>query len=308
MSTRLFSYEDREEIARLTAALEAERSKADARGEMLAESQYAVKLLQSDRDALLARAEKAEGRAQQFERDWYDAKAEFGAASARFATTIAAREQEIAALRTRLRRDMVAGLSARRALSSGTPVIELLRKAIEAYTTEGQDDGPNDGPEEKALAELLAAIDDFNGSHRAVGAKWLRVMAAVPAFLSASADQVRALRVAWEAFESAEYTESGDGPGLFEPAERKPVAGWEIGHVPGYSARRAAPILRRGPVCVRATESGWEMIAESDEDDIESIQITSETAPSLESAQLAAEDALRAIADQIYAALRGGQP
>ena len=80
MSTRLFSYEDREEIARLTAALEAERSKADARSAMLAESQYAVKLLQSDRAALLVRAEKAEIKAQQFERDWHDAKAEFGVA------------------------------------------------------------------------------------------------------------------------------------------------------------------------------------------------------------------------------------
>ena len=88
-----------------------------------------------------------------------------------------------------------------------------------------------------------------------------------------------------------------------EPAERKPVAGWEVGHVPGYSARRAAPILRRGPICVRATESGWEMIAESDEDDVESIQITSDSAASLEAAQLAAEDALRAIADQINGVL-----
>lgn len=93
-----------------------------------------------------------------------------------------------------------------------------------------------------------------------------------------------------------------------EPAERKPVAGWEVGHVPGYSARRAAPILRRGPICVRATEIGWEMIAESDEDGVESIQITSESAASLEAAQLAAEDALRAIADQINGVLRGGQP
>ena len=184
-----------------------------------------------------------------------------------------------------------------------------LRKAIEAYTAEGPDDGPNDGPEEKALVELLDAIQAFDESPRAVGEKWRRIMAAVPVFLSASADQVRDLRVAWEAFEAAGYTESGDGPGLFdgnEPAERKPVAGWEVGHVPGYSARRAAPILRRGPICVRATEIGWEMIAESDEDDVESIQITSDSAASLEAAQLAAEDALRAIADQIYAALRGG--
>ena len=100
-----------------------------------------------------------------------------------------------------------------------------LRKAIEAYTAEGPDDGPNDGPEEKALVELLDAIQAFDESPRAVGEKWRRIMAAVPVFLSASADQVRDLRVAWEAFEAAGYTESGGGPGLFdgnEPAERKP--------------------------------------------------------------------------------------
>lgn len=87
-------------------------------------------------------------------------------------------------------------------------------------------------------------------------------------------------------------------------AERKPVAGWEIGHVPGYSARRAAPILRRGPICVRAGEASWEMIAESDEDDVESIQITRWPAANTIAAQLAAEDALFAIADAINA-LRG---
>jgi len=175
-------------------------------------------------------------------------------------------------------------------------VDELVRRAEELTRAENDRGDARAALSEHRHAALLAA-----GIHGGPGAwRWANDPAGTT--LTDEAAWERLLGEMRDDSTIAHFAKQWEPP----TAERKPVAGWEIGHVPGYSARRAAPILRRGPICVRAGEASWEMIAESDEDDVESIQITRWPAANTLAAQLAAEDALFAIADAINA-LRGGR-
>ena len=89
----------------------AERMPAMPAGDALRFSERSIPRLLATIDALQARTEKAEGKARQFERDWYDAKAEFGGA-------VQERDEQIARLKNALVANATGARTADRARGS----------------------------------------------------------------------------------------------------------------------------------------------------------------------------------------------
>lgn len=81
------------------AAMTRDRDAAREAGYLAAD---AIERLTGERDAALARAEAAEAKAAQYERDWYDAKAEFGTSMSKMNGRLRDAEREVEALREAL--------------------------------------------------------------------------------------------------------------------------------------------------------------------------------------------------------------